>query len=322
MPACCSQNKHPEKPCRRKVRDREMEEIIKQLLPLWGMQGGCLSQIYPCVWEISDSHVIKGYTDKKRLERNIKISKILGDYAIPAAQAVPTKAGESYAAHENTYFLLLNKLKGSSLCDMRDKTIAWKMGCAIARLHLALLQCEKEVLCWDNSLLKEMKGWIRENLTSNGWQLISEEDYFKTLARLESRYDTLPKQLIHRDVHPGNFLFFEGNLSGYIDFDLSQRNIRVFDLCYFLTGLLAQETESPLAEGEWLQTAKSVVAGYESIAKLSQEEKDALPCVMACIEILFMAYFIGLNDIKHAEDASQLFRFIQHCEKDIEGAIR
>lgn len=299
-----------------------MESAIKQLLPLWGMQGKRLSQIHPSVWEIGDSHVIKVYTDKKQLERNIKISGILGDHAIPAAQAVPTKTGESYAAHEGTYFLLLNKLKGSSPCGMRDKTIAWRIGCAIARLHLAFLQCEKEVECWENGLLKEMKGWIRKNLTENGWQLISEEDYFKTLARLESSYDALPKQLIHRDVHPENFLFFEGNLSGYIDFDLSQRNIRVFDLCYFLTGLLAQETESPFTEGKWMQTAKSVITGYDSIAMLSQEEKDALPCVMACIEILFAAYFAGLNDLKHAQDASRLFRFIQHCEKDIREAIR
>ena len=34
----------------------------------------------------------------------------------------------------------------------------------------------------------------------------------------------LPVQLIHRDVHFGNFLFDEGKFSGYIDFDLSQRN--------------------------------------------------------------------------------------------------
>ena len=42
-------------------------------------------------------------------------------------------------------------------------------------------------------------------------------------------------------MHFGNFLFQEGSFSGYIDFDLSQKNIRIFDLCYFLAGLLAEE---------------------------------------------------------------------------------
>ena len=45
-------------------------------------------------------------------------------------------------------------------------------------------------------------------------------------------------------------LFFEGDFSGYIDFDLSQRNIRIFDICYFLTGLLAEETENAYTKKE------------------------------------------------------------------------
>lgn len=32
--------------------------------------------------------------------------------------------------------------------------------------------------------------------------------------------------------------FQEGKFSKYMDFDLSQRNIRIFDLCYFMLGLL------------------------------------------------------------------------------------
>ena len=29
------------------------------------------------------------------------------------------------------------------------------------------------------------------------------------------------------------FLFYNNKFSGYIDFDLSQINIRIFDICYF-----------------------------------------------------------------------------------------
>lgn len=119
----------------------------------------------------------------------------------------------------------------------------------------------------------------------------------------------------------GNFLFFEGELSGYIDFDLSQRNIRIFDICYFLTGLLAEETENTYTKTEWIANVKSVVAGYESIISLSATEKDAIPCVMESIEILFAAYYISMKDMKRANDAYKVFRFIQSCEDDIKGAI-
>lgn len=299
-----------------------MKEKIEQILPLWGIENGHLLQIYSSAWEINHSYVIKVYDDKKQLERNIRISEILLDCSIPAAGIVPTETGEKYAAYKNQYFLMSKKLQGSNISDIKDKKAAWKMGCAIAQLHVAFMKCEREIKFWDNSLLKEMKGWIRENLADNEWKILNEEEYSKTVELLESLYDYLPKQLIHRDVHFGNFLFFEGSLSGYIDFDLSQRNIRIFDICYFLTGLLAEETDDAFTKMEWIENVKSVIAGYESILLLSEKEKEAVPCVMECIEILFAAYFISTNDTKHANDACNVFHFLQNCESDIKNAIR
>jgi len=298
-----------------------MKAIIKQILPLWGIENGQFVQIHPSVWEVNQSYIIKRYDDRKRLERNIRISEILSDCAIPVAQIVYTKTGEKYVEQENTYFLMSEKLRGRPVRGIQDKTMAWKMGYAIARLHVAFKKCETEVECRENSLLKEMKGWVREKLASNEWNILDEEDYSKTVEELESVYDGLPKQLIHRDVHFGNFLFFEGNLSGYIDFDLSQRNIRIFDVCYFLTGLLAEETDGAFAKMEWIEKAKSVLAGYESVVHLSEKEKNAIPCVMECIEILFIAYFIGMDDTKRANDAYHAFRFIRNCESSMKSVI-
>ena len=294
-----------------------MKEIIEQILPLWGIENKQLLQIYPSAWEINHSYVLKEYDDKKQLERNIKVSEILLDCTIPVAKTVLTKTGEKYIEHEKRYFLMSKKLQGSNISDIKDKSIACEMGRAIAQLHMAFIKCEREVEFWNNSLLKEMKGWIRENLEKNEWKILSEDEYSKTVRLLEGVYDFLPKQLIHRDVHLGNFLFFEGNLSGYIDFDLSQRNIRIFDICYFLTGLLAEETDDALTKNEWIEIAKSVITGYESINNLSEKEKNAIPCVMECIEILFIAYFISINDTKHANDACNVFHFIQNSERDI-----
>ncbi|MBD5494875.1 MAG: phosphotransferase [Lachnospiraceae bacterium] len=297
-----------------KVRYHKMKEIIEQILPLWEIDNNQLLQIYPSAWEINHSYIIKVYEDKKQLDRNIKISEILLDCAIPVADTVLTKTGEKYVNYKDYYFLMSKKLPGNNISNIKDKTIAWKMGRSIAQLHMAFIKCEKEIEFWDNSLLQEMKGWIRENLANNNWQIINEEEYSKAVESLENVYDYLPKQLIHRDVHYGNFLFFEGDLSGYIDFDLSQRNIRIFDICYFLTGLLAEETDDAFTKNEWIEIAKSVIAGYESIVNLSEKEKDAIPCVMECIEILFVAYFIGINDTKQANEAYNVFRFIQDCE--------
>ena len=217
------------------------------------------------------------------------------------------------------------KLRGSNVADIKDPAMAYQMGCAIARLHRAFIKCEKEMEFWDNSLLKEMRGWVRETLANNEWQMVGQEEYAETVKALEAVYDDLPKQLIHRDVHFGNFLFYEGELSGYIDFDLSQRNIRIFDICYFLTGLLSEETDDALTKKEWLESVQSVVAGYESSLPLSEKEKSAIPCVMECIEMLCAADFVGffprIKDSKRAADACHVCRFIQKCESDLCSVI-
>lgn len=303
---------------------QKMKEIIEQMLPLWGIESGQLLQIYPSAWEINHSYVLKVYDDREQMERNIKTAEILLDCGIPAAETVLTETGEKYAvyaAQQSFYFLLSKKLQGSHISDIKDKSVAREAGRAIAKLHRAFIKCEREMEFWDNSLLQEMKGWIREQLADHVWRTVSEEEYAKTVESLESVYDSLPKQLIHRDVHLGNFLFLEGKLLGYIDFDLSQRNIRIFDVCYFLAGLLAEETDDAFTKAEWIESVQAVMAGYESIGSLSANEKKAMPCVMECIEILFAAYFSRMNDTKRACDAGKVFRFIRSCERDIENAI-
>lgn len=242
-----------------------MKEQIEQVLPLWGIEGRQIVQIYTSAWEINCRYVIKIYDEKNHLERNIRILTILSECDIPVAEIVPTTGNEKYVAYNGKYFFMSKKLTGSSNDDIRDTRLARQMGYAIARLHGAFIECEKAIEFWDNSLLAEMQGWIRDNLKANEWQILSEDEYSKVTEQLQQVYDVLPKQLIHRDVHFGNFLFTDDKISGYIDFDLSQRNIRIFDLCYFMTGLLAEETEFALTPDEWLHIVFVVFEGYESI---------------------------------------------------------
>ncbi len=301
---------------------QKMEGIIKEILKSWGIENGQLLQVYSSAWETDHSYIIKVYDNKEQLERNIKTTTILLNHNIPVAEILPTLTGEKFVFYQNKYFLVSKKLRGSNLSDLKDEKTAWNMGYAIAQLHKAFTECEKEIAFWDNSLLKEMKGWVQESLKKNEWQTVDKEQYLKAVRLLEETYDSLPKQLIHRDVHFGNFLFHEGELSGYIDFDLSQRNIRIFDICYFLTGLLAEETKEPLTKAEWMKNVKAVIAGYESISMLSKKEKEAVPYVMECIEIFFAAYFLEIQDTKCANDANKIFQFVQGCQKEIQDAIK
>ena len=251
-----------------------MKEKIEHILRLWKIEPRQILQIYSSAWEVNGSHVMKVYQDKNQLERNIAISTKLLECHIPVAEIVATNSGDKYAECDGEYFFVSKKLPGSNRADLRDVGLAKQMGYAMAQLHKAFLECEKVIDFWDNSLLMEMQGWIKENLEADKWNIVSEDEYTDTTLQLEQVYQVLPRQLIHRDVHFGNFLFQDDKLSGYIDFDLSQRNIRIFDICYFLTGLLAEETETPLTKNEWLKMAAAVIEGYESLSTLTSQENE------------------------------------------------
>ena len=148
------------------------------------------------------------------------------------------------------------------------------------------------------------------------------EEYEKIVSQLEEVYDKLPVQLIHRDVHFGNFLFANGEFSGYIDFDLSQRNIRIFDLCYFLLGLLSEEAKMGITEELWFEFMKNVFIGYQKKQELSEVEKKAIPYVMECIELLFVSYYESINDVCCAQNAYQLFEFVKRQENRIWRSIQ
>lgn len=298
-----------------------MSEKLKEIILRWNVKGDCLTQKYPSVWEVDHAYMIKVYDDKEQLHRNVKILSQLLACGLPVAEIVFTSNGQAFVTEDDKYYLMTRKLQGSNIADIHDIKIAYQMGAVIGRLHEAFLKCEKGMSFGNNSLLEEMKGWILKNLRENEWTLISESEYLDTVQILEVCYDSLPIQLIHRDVHFGNFLFSEGNFSGYIDFDLSQRNIRIFDICYFLTGLLTQESGWRLHADTWLHIVKSVVDGYDSIQKLHPVEKAALPCVMKCIEILFVAYFISIDDLRCAKDAAEVFHYVQACENEIKNAV-
>jgi len=97
-----------------------MKEIIEQLLPLWGIESGHVSQIYSSAWEIDHSCVVKIYHDQQQLERNIRLLSILQHCDIPVAEILCTKAGETYVTHQNAFFLLSKKLPGNSVTDLKE----------------------------------------------------------------------------------------------------------------------------------------------------------------------------------------------------------
>ena len=297
-----------------------MDSKIQQIINEWDIDGEEVKQIYDSAWQVGENAILKTYKEVNLLQRNIKILSMLEDIGIPVGRIILTKSQKNYAEDDEYYYILTKKLVGNNITDIQNNMqIALEMGRVLARLHKAFKECEAREEFWNNSLLKEMKGWIRDVFAKNKWKYIEESKFENTIYNLEKLYDKLPLQLIHRDVHLGNFLFDKDKFSGYIDFDLSQRNIRIFDLCYFMLGLLSEEELLDVTEEQWFNILKYFFEGYEQECKLQLEEKLAVPYVMESIELVFVAWFIEQNDIECAEDAMKIYQFV---EKNIERILK
>lgn len=300
-----------------------MKNRIKHILTNWNITNPAFIQIYDTAWQIGNEYILKVYENVSLLERNIKIITILDNMKIPTGKIIPSKKETAYIHDDKYYYILLQKMQGSNIVTLKNNlALAVEMGEILARLHIAFKECETQDNFWNNSLLDEMNGWIRDFFQNTSWKYIDEKVFNTTVLNLKNLYDKLPVQLIHRDVHFGNFLFSQGKFSGYIDFDLSQRNIRIFDLCYFCIGLLSEEEHMDITKEEWFELLNSVFMGYQKHLALSLEEIQAVPYVMESIELLFAAWFFGEKDLKCAEDAISLYKFAQSNEQRIIHSIK
>ncbi len=308
---------------RQRRRYSEMKDYINVILCDWDMEDIGVKQIYDSAWQVGDRYVLKVYDNITMLERNIRIISILSDLGIPVGRLIPNRNHLMYSKDEHRYYILCEKLKGSNIVDSNElDKLGYEMGKIIANLHNAFLQCEKQDDFWENSLLLEMKGWIADYLDKDGWVALDKQQYDDTLHNLENLYDSLPRQLIHRDVHFGNFLFDNGSFSGYIDFDLSQRNIRIFDLCYFVLGLLSEEEVVVITKEKWFEILRDIFQGYDEVNKLLPQEIEAVPYVMKSIELLFVAWFLGQKDKKCSENAVAILNFIDDNMEKIVDSLK
>ena len=105
-------------------------------------------------------------------------------------------------------------------------------------------------------------------------------------------YESLPQQIIHRDPNPGNIILSENNW-GILDFDLSEKNIRIFDPCYAATAILSESFEADNSDKlhQWIMIYKNIIYGYDEVVKLSDNEWKAIPFVIITNQLISTAWF-------------------------------
>ena len=207
---------------------------IQKLLYHWNLQDNDVKTIVnentgkqnENAYYIGNDYIIKFSTNLAVIKKTIVFSDV-----------VKLTNGNDYLQGGELYFIITKRIKGKQLkCEdvFADVNIAYKIGVNIAKLHKILKEFDsadyKKADIYNDCLsgIKRVKELA--NLDS-----VFIEGYKNTFGKC---INELPTQLIHRDLNPSNMLFDGGEFKGFIDFDLTEVNIRIFDVCYCATAIL------------------------------------------------------------------------------------
>lgn len=244
---------------------------------LYGFNGSKLEN----VWGVDDKFILKASINLAGLKQHILISKDLHEAGFDGPIPIETTNNKEYVEYQNIYFMLSRKIEGSSLTSKEvyeDLNKARYLGEIIGQLHLIL------------------------------------ERYDKEFGKL---YPYLNKHIIHRDPNPSNIIMRDDKLVSFIDFELSERNLRIFDPCYAATSILSETfSEKTSKELEvWFIIFKEIIEGYDSVCNLSKEEKQAIPYVIYSIQIVCIAYFSKYNKYINLADINiEMLKFLYENE--------
>ena len=264
-----------------------------KVLQNWNLGDAAITDIYyegtgnqnESAFYVGEEFVLKHTVNLGKLKKNIEMAKALESIGLLSAVPVPTADGAEFIQEGEQYFYLTRRLPGTQMASHRFGDGDGRfVGEIVGQLHLALAKIEDCVS--EADLLATVKDWALPKAKS-ALNLSDAfcEDYLATLTAL---YPTLPRQIIHRDPNPGNMICADGAW-GFIDFELAERNARIYDPCYAATAVLSETFGQD--NDRWLDIYRDIICGYDSVAKLTQVEREAIPYMILANQFVCVAWF-------------------------------
>ena len=274
---------------------------IKEILQNWGLENEKITDIvYAETGNISesacyvgDNYVIKYSANLGKVQTHITLSQAIESVGLSSATPIKNAQGEYVVTSGDLYFYVTKRLVGKQLKastmyldDYLPK--ARFIGEVIGQLSLALSKVDAIV----NESNIYVSARERAIPTLEG-KINLPQDFIKRYEKeFGEIYELLPQQIIHRDPNPGNIILSDDHW-GILDFDLSEKNIRIFDPCYAATAILSESFENDNVEklNQWITIYKNIIYGYDEVAKLSDNEWKAIPFVAITNQFISTAWF-------------------------------
>ncbi|MCJ8152740.1 phosphotransferase [Chryseobacterium sp. SSA4.19] len=244
-----------------------------------------------------NKYVFRVYTHnwrtKLEIKEELRLLTLLKEAGRPVAFPIADKSGtfiQEIEAPEGIRFgVLFSFAKGVKTAKFSDQT-SFLIGKALAKVHQSTEDLQLRRISYNaQNLFKDSVLKTKEFYSTNS----NETQFLETLsAFLTLKMEALNKQkmrygAVHLDVWFDNLHIDDEKEITFFDFDFCGNGYLCFDISYFLFQLFSTH----LNEEEYQAKADGFIKGYETVAEMSNDEKEFLP--YACLAI--MTYYISVQ---------------------------
>jgi Ser/Thr protein kinase RdoA (MazF antagonist) len=244
-----------------------------------------------------NKYVFRVYTHnwrtKLEIQEEVRLLTLLKEAGRPVAFPIADQSNQfiqEIEALEGTRCgVLFSYAKGTKTAKFSHHT-SFLIGQALAKVHQSTENLKLMRISYNTqNLLKNPVLRTKEFYSKN----IAETKFLETLsAFLTPKIEHIDIQkvrygTVHLDVWFDNLHIDDEKEITFFDFDFCGNGYLCFDISYFLFQLFATHVN----EEEYQVKADSFIKGYETVTKISNEEKKFLP--YACLAI--MTYYISVQ---------------------------
>lgn len=239
-------------------------------------------RVYSLNWRTPEEIAEEVRLLKQLKENNIPVSYPIADVRENYIQQLPAPEGGRFG-------VLFSFAKGQKLLNFSTE-IHYKIGEIMARFHqVTHHQTIARVVYTSDLLLVDSFEKLKPFLAPDTDEMIfmaSAQQYLVAEFR-KVNLDEVRRGVVHLDIWFDNLNITQGQEVTLFDFDFCGNGWLCLDVAYYILQVHSTEKD----EGECRAKVESFLSGYESVTRLSDEEKRILP--MLGVSLYF--FYLGIQ---------------------------
>ncbi|MFI5139906.1 MAG: phosphotransferase [Sphingobacteriales bacterium] len=231
-------------------------------------------------------------TEKEILEE-VRLLNLLRENNIPVSYPLTAIKGnyiqELNAPEGKRSGVLFSFAKGEKLLNIPAET-HYKIGEIMARVHQVTLGLSLERVVYSPQVIlqdsfEQLKKFLPSGTAEMDFMASAQQYLLKEFEKIN--YQEIRQGAVHLDIWFDNLSIDKGTEVTLFDFDFCGNGMLCYDIAYYILQVNSTEKD----ESECKLKADAFLAGYESITKLSSEEKRILP--MLGVSLYF--FYLGIQ---------------------------